>query len=217
VKCWGTGISPTPADVLGIATATAVTVGDGHFCALLRDDTVLCWGDNASGQLGNGTTTPSSTPQAVPGIRATAIAAGGHYTCAVLFDGTMKCWGDALDGALGNGTVHTAATPDPVAVLGLSGAIAVAAGYSHTCAVLADHTMRCWGSNYYGQLGNGITNKNPAAVPEKVSGIASAFTVTAGFNHTCARLIDGTFKCWGHNRNGELANGTTTDSSIPVP
>jgi alpha-tubulin suppressor-like RCC1 family protein len=213
------GILSTPADVIGISTATAVTVGYRHFCALLRDGAVLCWGDNASGQLGNGTTTSSSTPQAVPGVRATAIAAGALYTCAVLFDGTMKCWGNAFDGALGNGAVSYAATPNPVAVPGVSGAIAVAAGYTHTCAVLADHTMRCWGNNFYGQLGNGMRNRTPAAVPSpvKVSGIASAVTVTAGFDYTCARLIDGTFKCWGHNTFGQLTNGTTTDSPIPVP
>lgn len=221
VKCWGIGFngqlgngisqtSLTPVNVVGISTATAVTVGYKHSCALLRDGTVMCWGDN-------GTTSPSSKPLAVPGIQATAIAAGGNHTCVLLSDGTIKCWGWASDGQLGNGVVGNGYTPNPVQVTGLTGAIGIAAGYGHTCAVLADRTVRWWGRNEDGQLGNGTTTPKGIPNPVKVSGITSAVTVTAGFSHTCALLTNRTLKCWGNNSDGQLTNGTQKSSSVPVP
>jgi len=234
VQCWGynasgqlgdgtsLNIAVTPVSVLGISTATAVSTGTQHTCALLSDGTVQCWGANSSGQLGNGSTTDSSSPVSVIGIfTSTAVAAGGNNTCALLSDGTVKCWGDNFYGQLGNGTTMPSLTP--VSVFGISTATAVAAGGNNTCAVLSDGTVQCWGYNYDGELGIG-TNIGPescngfacSTTPVSVFGISTATAVTVGSDHSCAALSDGTVKCWGNNGSGELGDGTGPNFS-PYP
>jgi alpha-tubulin suppressor-like RCC1 family protein len=167
VVCWGMNISGqlgdggvyhvslTPVWVLGISTATAITAGDGHTCAVLADGTARCWGWNGSGELGDGTTTERHAPVDVSGIStATAIDAGSMmHTCGLLADHTARCWGLNDYGQLGDGTTTNRLTP--VAVSGINTATAITAGYEHTCALLADHTARCWGSGEAGQLGDG--------------------------------------------------------------
>jgi len=191
----------------------AIATGYTHACALLTGGTVKCWGYNGFGQLGNGTTTQSTTPVSVSGITtAVMISAGAYHTCAFLADGTVKCWGYNGYGQLGNGTTTQSTTP--VAVSGITTATDVSAGYIHTCARLSDGTVKCWGYNGYGQLGNGTTTQS--TTPVAVSGITTATMVSAGVYHTCARLSDGTAKCWGNNVYGQLGNGTTTQSTTPV-
>jgi uncharacterized repeat protein (TIGR01451 family) len=231
VRCWGsngygelgngtTGFgSSTPVTVSGLNNAVAVSVGINHTCAVLTDGTLRCWGYNNLGFLGNGTTINSSTPVTVSGItNAVAVSASGSHTCAVLTDGTLQCWGSNYYGELGNGT--TANSRTPVTVSGISNAASVAAGgdvfSSHTCATLADGTMRCWGLNDFGQLGNGTISFSSNPSPIIVSGISTAVAVSASGSHTCAVLSDGTLRCWGRNVYGELGNGTTTNSSTPV-
>jgi alpha-tubulin suppressor-like RCC1 family protein len=166
VRCWGSNYfgqlgdgtttdHTTPATVSGLSGATAVAAGVYHTCALLGDGTVKCWGQNISGQLGDGTTTNRRTPVTVSGLSgATAVAAGEYHTCALLGDGTVRCWGANWTGQLGDGTTTNRRTT-PVTVSGLSSATAVAASREHTCALLGNGTVRCWGANWYGQLGNG--------------------------------------------------------------
>ena len=199
--------------VSGISTATAITAGFGHTCAVLADGTVRCWGGNLHGNLGDGTQITRLTPVAVSGIStATAVSAGGNHTCAVLADGTARCWGGNWSGQLGDGTTTNRHTPVPVS--GISTATAVSAGGGHTCAVLADGTARCWGWNGRGRLGDGTQINRHTPVP--VSGISTATAITAGWQHTCTLLADGTAHCWGSNNSGQLGDGTVTEHHSPV-
>jgi len=175
--------------------AVAITAGSSHTCAVLADGTVRCWGDNWGFQLGDGTRISSSVPVAVTGISsAVAIAAGANHTCALLADGAIRCWGAGGYGQLGDGTWRGSSTV-PVPVTGISTAVAIAAGWFHTCAVLADGAVRCWGSNDHGsgQLGDGTTASSNVPVP--VTGISTTVAVAAGVHHTCAVLADGAVRC----------------------
>jgi len=230
VKCWGddeagqlgdgTTTQPwagprTPTTVSGISDATAISAGSFDTCALLADGSVKCWGANAHGELGDGTTTERTTPVSVSGItRAVVISSGGDHTCALLSDGGAECWGDNYNGQLGDGTSFDTHTT-PVSVNGLSGALAISAGGAHTCALLADGRMKCWGWNLYGQLGDGLT-PNGSSTPVAVRGITGAIAIAAGNQHACAVLSDGSVKCWGDNGVGQLGDGTEKESDTPV-
>ncbi len=242
VRCWGANLSgqlgdgtttdrPAPVAVVGITTATEIAAGIAHTCAVLADGSVRCWGGNRLGQLGDGTLTGRTTPVAVPGITtAIAIAAAGNHTCALLADGTIRCWGSNYAGQLGDGTLthqvcpadqDTAdCSPRPVTVRRITTATAIAVGVLHGCAVLTGDTLRCWGSNASGQLGDGTRTDRPA--PVAVLGLATATAIAAGddeFNgagHSCAILADETVRCWGSNEFGQLGDGWTTYRSTPV-
>jgi len=201
------------------AGAVALVSGrssESFACALLGDGTVRCWGENSSGQLGDGTTTNRLTPVAVSGLSgAVSLTPSADGMCALLGDGTARCWGNNMAGQLGDGTTTTRLTP--VLVSGLSGAVSVASSGtgSGMCALLGDGTARCWGSNFSGQLGDGTTTRR--LTPVAVSGLSSAvsLTSTSGYG-MCALLGDGTARCWGRNHFGQLGDGTTTDRRTPV-
>jgi alpha-tubulin suppressor-like RCC1 family protein/subtilase family serine protease len=226
VRCWGldhrgqvgdgvfTNIGRvTPVPVLGLEHVTELSAAQFHTCALLTDGTVRCWGDNASGQLGDGTTDPKATPVAVAGLAGVShISAGDNHVCAVLADGTARCWGDNSSlqlGVWGGGFSVT-----PIEVPNLVGAVQIAAAEDHTCAVLLDGTARCWGKNGFGQLGNG--GGGNSADPVEVVGLGGVVQLAAAASHTCARLGDGTVRCWGRNLDGQLGDGTGDDRSTPV-
>ena len=217
VECWGDGGS-TPLAVSGITNAEEIGTGAFHACALIFRGTVECWGSNGVGQLGDGTTTTSATPVPVSGVTdATQLSAGHAHSCARLSGGSVKCWGANSFGQLGNGTTNTSAPyglATPVEVSGIADATQVSAGWDHSCAVLSGGTIKCWGSNAVGQLGNGSTTSSSTPVP--VSGITNAVRVSAGYSHTCALLVDSTIKCWGANDFGQLGDNTTTSSNAPV-
>jgi alpha-tubulin suppressor-like RCC1 family protein len=212
VECWGfisgfifdsadpsATFTATPIPLFGASGATAVRLGTRHGCVLKSDSTVACWGDNTTGQLGDGNIGPASTytPVPVQGLTgATAISAGVDYSCALLSRGTVQCWGNNADGELGNGT--TTNSGSAVAVVGLSGpATGIAAGGSHTCAVLADGTVACWGANTKGELGNGTTTTG-STTPIVVSGLGGpAKAVAVSPHQSCALLADSTVRCWG--------------------
>jgi alpha-tubulin suppressor-like RCC1 family protein len=227
VKCWGDNssgglgdgtmtASSTPVDVAGLASGvTAIATGDRYSCALTSRGGVRCWGYNEFGQLGDGTTTNRTTPVDVAGLASgvSAITARGEHTCA-LITGGVKCWGANMNGQLGHGT--TAGSGIPVDVAGLaSGVSAIAVGGEHTCALTSGGGLKCWGWNATGQLGIGTTTDSNT--PVDVVGLASGVSaIAAGGRHTCALMTAGGVSCWGYNEFGQLGDGTTTDSPMPV-
>lgn len=219
VECWGIGDSgqmgngtatqtntaPVPVN-LGGANAASVACGAMHACALTTAGAVRCWGYNAYGQLGDGTTTNRTTSVAVSGLSSgvTQIGAGILSTCATLSTGAIKCWGDNENGQVGDGTTTTRTTPTASSIT--SGATMVAVSQSHACAVVSGGSAKCWGSNLYGGLGNGTTTDSLS--PVQVSGLTSGVSwVTAGMLYSCG-LQNGSAKCWGWNESGQLGNGT---------
>jgi alpha-tubulin suppressor-like RCC1 family protein len=147
-----------------------------------------------------------------PADSAGAVEGGRDHSCALADDGAVECWGYNGLGQLGNGT--TTDSTVPVAVSGITGAVAVTTGDYHSCALLETGTVSCWGYNEGGQVGNGTMTA--ATTPSPVSGLTGATSVSAGSYHTCATLIGGIVSCWGYNGFGQLGNGTTTDASTPV-
>jgi uncharacterized repeat protein (TIGR01451 family) len=212
--------------------ARAITAGGSHACAILDDGSVRCWGEGDNGRLGLGTTqdigddeTPGSVPPVNlgPGRTAKAIAAGSANTCAILDDGSVRCWGAGGSGRLGLGGVATigddespAAVP-PVDLGAGRTAVAITAGDLHTCALLDDASVRCWGEGSEGRLGLGNTqdvgdDERPGQVGTVDLGPGrTARAIAAGGSHTCAVRDDGTVLCWGDGGVGALGYGTTDD------
>ena len=200
---------------LRIAKTISVDAGKVHTCTVLSDGAVKCWGRNNDGQLGDGTNADKFNPISVPGITnaISVTASGGNHTCAVLSDGTIKCWGSDYYGELGNGASRVYKN-SPVSVSGINNAFSIATGNGFTCAVLSDHTIKCWGRNVNGELGDGsFINKSR---PVLVSGINDAVSVSAGIAHACALLSGGTIKCWGYNGFGQIGDGTNINRGTPV-
>ncbi|NDG83684.1 MAG: choice-of-anchor D domain-containing protein [Proteobacteria bacterium] len=194
-------------------SAVSTSPNSSHTCAVLSNGSVQCWGYNASGQIGDGTTTNRATATAVPGIsNAVAVATGGSHSCALLQDSTLKCWGVNTNGQLGDGT--TTNRTAPVAVSGISTAKAISLGTSHSCALLIDNSVMCWGLNASGQIGD--NTKTNRLTPVAVSGLTAVSDIRASTAHSCALLQDGTAKCWGNNANGELGDGTLVLKTVPT-
>jgi alpha-tubulin suppressor-like RCC1 family protein len=198
--------SATPVVVSGLSGVTAVAAGGDHSLALLANGTVMAWGANGNGQLGNGTTENSDVPVAVSGLSGvTAIAAGSGHSVALLSNGTVVAWGANKWGQLGDGT--TKDRDVPVAVSGLSGVTAVSAGGAESLALLSDGTARSWGGNGYGLLGDGSTESEFSDLPVAVSGLSGVAALSAGEEDSVAVLSDGAVMSWGHNFIGLLGIG----------
>ena len=213
--------STIPLDVSGLGSGVdQVGAGDAHTCIVTTAGAAKCWGDNSSGQIGDGTTTQRDTPVAVTGLGSgvASISVGGSHTCAMTTSGGVKCWGENGDGQLGDGT--NADRHTPVNVVGLtSGASAIAAGGRHSCAIATGGTsnVRCWGDGTSGQLGQGqfASSNTPLNVRWQDLG-GSANILTAGGAHTCARVtINFIVKCWGDGSSGQLGINSKQSWSVP--
>ena len=228
VFCWGNnstsqlgdgGVTErrVPVVVAGLAESVkAIAAGGGHSCALLQSGGVQCWGRNSNGQLGNGANLNQATPVAVTGLAGavTALAAGANHTCALLQSGAVQCWGDNTNGQVGDQT--TVSRNVPTAINGLAGqAKGIVAGLDHTCAILNDGRVQCWGDNARGQLGDGTReDKNSPVLVNNLRDVIA--TVAAGRYHTCALAIDGDLYCWGSNNRGQLGASTVDSSRAPL-
>ena len=206
-------------DVIAIATANAETFGmDAHSLALKSDGTVWSWGDNSNGQLGDGTTTQKLTPVQVTGLTdAIGIAAAGArfagHSLALTVDGSVWAWGDNNLGQLGDGTTTDRLTP--VQVQGLADVIIVSASVARSMALRSDGTVWAWGQNNVGQLGDGTTIGR--VTPVQVQGLTNVLWIDGGVGRSSYSVkSDGTVWSWGENDSNQLADGTTTDSSVPV-
>ena len=233
-NCGGDACSKTPITVGGLSGVVAIAAGDFQSLALLQNGTVMAWGDNSLGEVGNGTTTDSSTPVQVSGLSGVvAIAAGGHHSLGLLSNGTVMAWGQNNNGELGIGNNtgpdtcgSIACSKLPVPVSGLSGVMALTAGISdsHSQALLSNGTVMAWGENSYGQLGTGSSTGpntcggNPCGTsPVPVSGLSGVVEVAAGWNHSLARLANGSGMAWGGNSRGQLGIGTNDGANHPTP
>jgi alpha-tubulin suppressor-like RCC1 family protein len=182
---------------------------------LLEAGTVQCWGNNSYGQIGSEDVSESATPIDVPGLsEVTSIGVGYYHSCAVLVGGAVKCWGYNYNGQLGNDTTSDLdPNPVPVDVVGLDNAVAIVGGWVHTCALISDGTVRCWGGNDYGQIGdNSIAERH---VPTVVIDINTAEAIAGAGYHTCVVLSGGGISCWGLNSQGQLGTGSTQNGYLP--
>ena len=238
---------PTTAIDLGTGrTAVSVSAGREFTCAILDNGDLKCWGYDAYGQLGDGggildngsllplqpltnhyTSEPSLTPVDLgAGRKAVTVSAGDKHVCAILDNGDLKCWGHDDDGQLGDGDVSasdwikkvTAPSSTPVDLGAGRTAVAVSAGFEHTCAILDNGDLKCWGSDSFGALGDGGSNTDLDAPPATAIDLGTgrtAVAVSAGMYRTCAILDNGDLKCWGYGYNGLLGLGSSTSLSAP--
>ncbi|MDA8690435.1 hypothetical protein N9M86_05070 [Euryarchaeota archaeon] len=236
VSCWGAGgfgqlgnggtsnlNSPTLTSSLGTGrTAIALSSGNFHTCAILDNGSVSCWGAGGFGQLGNGGTSnlnsPTLTSSLGTGRTAIALSSGGDHTCAILDNGAVTCWGYGINGQLGNGATTQQNSPILTSSLGTGRtAVALSSGGGHTCTILDNGAVSCWGTGGFGQLGNGgTTNQNSPTLTSSLGTDRTAVAISSGSHHTCAILDNGDVSCWGNGGNSQLGNGGTTQQYSPT-
>jgi alpha-tubulin suppressor-like RCC1 family protein len=215
-----------------LSGVAAVAAGGSSACALLTSGAVRCWGANADGQLGDGTTAARKMPVAVSGLngttaKATLVTVGASHACAQVADGTLRCWGRNAAGQLGDGTTTRRLTPVKVRVSStvvLGAATAVSAGGAYTCAIVGTGIaarVRCWGSNPSGQLGNNTVVTAHYAVLTAGAVANGARALSCGASHTIV-LVPSSGRppvlgvAWGLDANGQLGIGTTTNQRTPT-
>lgn len=216
----GTLPNSTPVMIGSDRDWTAISAGVGHSVALKADGSLWTWGENAVGQLGNGSALPGANVTAPVRVGGdsdwAAVVAGQFHTIALRRNGTVSAWGANIQGAVGDGTTTNRSTPtqinNPAA---LSNSVAITAGNGFSFAVLANGTVYGWGSNAFGQLGNGTSVS--ASVPAVVSTGSSAWVgIEPGGTFSVGLRSNGTLWSWGDNASGQLGDGTATPSSLPV-
>jgi cysteine-rich repeat protein len=251
VRCWGEGdlgrtgqlaeidIGDDELPTAGVdlpfdSRVTAIGLGDGYGCALLSNGSVACWGSNAKGRLGVGNTEPAVldargdvlTPL-VFDVPVVHLSVGRAHACVVHQGGAVRCWGDSGKGRLGYGNTEVVGdddTPmdqDPILIGGQ--AVALATGTEHTCALLDDGKVRCWGAASEGRLGVPTAgdigdDETPDSLGELLDfDEQDATAIAADGHHTCAIVgDDDELWCWGNGGNGRLGTGVTTDATVPT-
>lgn len=189
---------------------SSLALGDYSTCAVMKDGTARCWGNNWT--LGTGSTAPASTPTPVGSLTQLAgVTVGGLAACA-WSSSSAQCWGENSFGRLGDGTTADHLTPKPVS--NLTSIAGLSAAAQHSCAWTTGGVAYCWGDGSSYQLGTG--NGGESSVPVAVSGVTSVIQVTTGLQHTCALTSGGTVYCWGSNISGQLGTGTNGQSPAPV-
>ncbi|NTX11126.1 chromosome condensation regulator RCC1 [Myxococcus sp. CA051A] len=208
----------TATKVPGLTGAVAVAPGFRHALVLMEDGTVRAFGNNADGQLGDGTTTARDYPVTVLGLTdVVKLVAGSMHSVALKRDGTVWTWGRNTYGNLGTGTAGTQGRPTAEVVPGLADVVDLANGRDHILAVHADGTVSSWGLGVSGQLGNGTSGANTqSATPGKVPGATDVSAVFANGNYSFARRADGSLLAWGQNGNGQLGVGDDEDRAVPT-
>lgn len=212
---------PVAVDTSGVLHNLAVdqvAAGALSTCALGTNGLVYCWGSNAHGQLGDGTTTDRLSPVAVDlgglpgGTTFIQLAVGADSACAVTGLGTVYCWGDNSHGQLGDGTTTNRLTPVPVS-FGPTTVAQISVGDELACAVSSTNAGYCWGANDVGQVGDGTTTERHS--PTSITFGGTVDRITAGFRGACL-LSSGAAYCWGANTDGEVGDGTTTGRLTPT-
>ncbi len=210
-------IALTVGSIFNSVKAQSIAAGGWHTLAICSDSTVKAFGENATGELGDGSTTDRNIPTPVIGLTGIIAVSGGGdqleaHSMALKSNGNVYAWGSNLYGGLGNGT--TTSSMVPVQVLNMSNAIAIDAGGWHSVALKNDNTVWTWGWNTDGQLGDGTTTDK--TIPMQVAGLSDVKAISAGTYHVLALKNDGTVWAWGDNISGQIGDGSTTDRTTPV-
>ena len=222
---------PTGVDLEDGKTAVSVSTGEYSTCAILNDNSLVCWGANGFGQLGINNTANQSAPMGVAFAEQETsmdVGVGSNHACAILSDNSVACWGRNEEGQLGVGTSSNEVcsvggtdydcikTPQAVNLGTNRTASGVALGQYHTCALLDNGSVKCWGENGRGQLGDGTSTDRNTPVAVSLPARRSAKRIHAKGNNSCAILDDNSIVCWGGNDFGQLLDGTTIDRHKPV-
>ena len=214
------GVVGNPVCKAGVCSVTqiesAVSAGWSDYACGILDGKLKCWGSNGSGQRGDGTQTQSTTAVQVSGMASdvVAVSGGAYHTCALKTDGTVWCWGSNTSGQLGDGTNTQSLVP--VKVSSLDSVLAISTGCEYACALkYSDGSVWCWGSNTYGQLGNGTTISS-SNVPTKASSTSEFASVHAGCESACAVTTGGALMCWGRGDYGLLGTGNGDEKCVPT-
>jgi alpha-tubulin suppressor-like RCC1 family protein len=238
-ECWGSNTfgqlgngnpvaAALPPQAVNGPAFTSIAMGNAHACGITSDGTAYCWGWNGHGQLGDGTTTNRSIPTAVlGGLRFKSIAAAAFHSCGLTLAGDAYCWGDDEAAQLGSLTgplddPRAVTTPKPV-----SGGLvfaSIATGGSASCGLTTGGAAYCWGSAFFGQLGNGTSGNGPPGntanlwfAPVAVSGSYTFSQISVGDQHTCGLTTDARAYCWGENVLGQIGTGSTLPSVFSTP
>ena len=210
---------PVEVNLPGEVSATSIMAGFYHSLAIGSDSKLYTWGNNLYGQLGNGSNTSSSVPVTVSlsdGVTPTVIAAGDFHSLAIGSDNKLYAWGQNNFGQLGNGSTTNSNTPTVVNLPDGIIPTAIAGGLFHSLAIGSDNKLYAWGSNQAGQLGNGSNNNSAIPVVVSLPDGVVPIAIAAGAQHSLAIGSDNKLYAWGYNAYGQLGNGTTTGSNIPV-